>query len=506
MRRERLFDLARIHVEPGDDDHLLLTVDDRVVPVGIDRRDVARIEPAVADREGCLVGTVVVAVHQLWATQDQLARLADRHLAQTSLAVDDLAFDIRIRNADRAGLLLALAIQRVAVRHRRRLGQPVTLDQVRAREGDELLVRLDQQRRRAAHAGVDRAQIVLRRQRRVDDRVVDPRRAAEGLRLVLGDVLQNALELELRLEEHRARRLDGLTHHHREAIHVEERHDRHPDAVAVLNVDVPRAALQRVRDERAVRQHRALAHAGRAAGVLEQRDVVLLHAGVERLGRSIEHLAERHRARIALERLAVAVLFLLREREEGAEDERHLLLDVGDDHVLHVGALASRLRDRVEPRQGDERLRAGVSELVTELGHGVERVAWNDDRAGAQRAVERHDELRRVRQQDRDTVALLHAELAQAVGESPRVIRDRFVGPLRVEEDRRDRVRIALRGIVEEGVHRGIGVDQRRRDALVVVAGPRPPSERSLVLRDDGKTLRHGLPPRPDVVERIGRV
>src|SRR5207247_586811 len=47
VRRERLLDLARVHVEAGHDDHLLLAVDDRHVTVLVDGRDVARVEPAV---------------------------------------------------------------------------------------------------------------------------------------------------------------------------------------------------------------------------------------------------------------------------------------------------------------------------------------------------------------------------------------------------------------------------------------------------------------------------
>src|SRR5581483_9471907 len=181
VRGERLLDLARVHLEAGDDDHLLLAVDDRVVAVLVDGRDVAGVQPAVADRRLRLVGTVVVAVHELRAAQYELARLADAELPLPRLAVDDLALDVRVRDPDRPDLLLPLPVERVAVRDRRRLGEAVPLDEIRAGELDELPMRLDQQRRRTRDARLDGAQVVLLRERRVDDRVVDARRAAEGV-------------------------------------------------------------------------------------------------------------------------------------------------------------------------------------------------------------------------------------------------------------------------------------------------------------------------------------
>ena len=157
------------------------------------------------------------------------------------------------------------------------------------------------------------------------------------------------LELELRLEDHRGGGLDREAHHDREPVHMEEGHDREHPVLAVPQVREPGTALQRVRDERAVRQHRALRDSRRAAGVLEHREVVRPGAGVEARRRRGEHLAEGDRAGIARERLAVPVLLLAREREEDAQDRRHLLLDVRDDHVRDAGSGPGRLHHGVEP-------------------------------------------------------------------------------------------------------------------------------------------------------------
>ena len=53
---EDLLDLARVDVVAAPDDQVFLAVDDEVVAVGVDPRQVAGAEPAVADRLGGRVG------------------------------------------------------------------------------------------------------------------------------------------------------------------------------------------------------------------------------------------------------------------------------------------------------------------------------------------------------------------------------------------------------------------------------------------------------------------
>ena len=45
MRHEHVLDLARIHVEAAAQDHVLLAIDDRQIPVGVELADVAGPEP-----------------------------------------------------------------------------------------------------------------------------------------------------------------------------------------------------------------------------------------------------------------------------------------------------------------------------------------------------------------------------------------------------------------------------------------------------------------------------
>ena len=53
------------------------------------------------------------------------------------------------------------------------------------------------------------------------------------------NVLQEMLEVELGLEDHRRRGLDSEAHDHGEPVHVEERHHRHRRAGAVAKVREP---------------------------------------------------------------------------------------------------------------------------------------------------------------------------------------------------------------------------------------------------------------------------
>src|SRR5437868_8922224 len=108
VREQDLVDLTRIHLEPRDDDHLLLAIDDAEVAVPVHPDDVTGEEPAIAENAGGLFRALPVAVHEIRPAQTQLPRLAGGHLARSGLDVDDLAVDVGERQADRPGLADAL--------------------------------------------------------------------------------------------------------------------------------------------------------------------------------------------------------------------------------------------------------------------------------------------------------------------------------------------------------------------------------------------------------------
>src|SRR5919107_5576749 len=100
MLVEHLFDIPRIDLEAARVDDLLLAVDDVEVAVVVHASDVARVQPAVAQRVRCLLGHLPVAPHHLWTFQDELPRLPCRHLLLARLDVHDLYISTGNRDPD----------------------------------------------------------------------------------------------------------------------------------------------------------------------------------------------------------------------------------------------------------------------------------------------------------------------------------------------------------------------------------------------------------------------
>src|SRR5262244_954428 len=98
-----LFNLARIDVEPRDQDHVLLPLDDVEVPILVHPRDVARVKPGPApvmvlpERPRRFLRLLPVTAHYLGTSDDQLARLADRHVALAGFQIHNSGFRVGIR-------------------------------------------------------------------------------------------------------------------------------------------------------------------------------------------------------------------------------------------------------------------------------------------------------------------------------------------------------------------------------------------------------------------------
>src|SRR5262249_42005886 len=120
---QRLLNLARIDVVAGDDDHVLLAVHDRDVAILVHRREVAGVEPAVAQGLGGRLRLLPIALHNVLAATDELAYHARRHLA--AVCVHDLDLDAGNRLAH--GSWLGDGASGVACYDWRGLGQTVPL-------------------------------------------------------------------------------------------------------------------------------------------------------------------------------------------------------------------------------------------------------------------------------------------------------------------------------------------------------------------------------------------
>lgn len=275
---------------------------------------------------------------------------------------------------------------------------------------------------------------------------------------------------------------------------MEHREDRVDDALRpVRDVGDPRARLRGVRDEVAVRQRRTLRIAGRAARVLEQRDIVEAWPGhVVKDPVVSEELLPRHRpGHRRRERGPRLPRLADREPQHRAHPPRHRVRHVdGDDRRLDVLWEVLDGLDDFVPR--DRELRPVVLELVAQLARRVERVVLDDDRAKTQDRVERGDVLRAVREHDRDRVARADAELSEPLGGAIDLLAQLRVGRLGAEELECDvRVAVARDRIVDEVRERRPRLLDLGRNSRRVVADPGP---RRHVLRHGNHHTRAHFP------------
>ena len=173
-----------------------------------------------------------------------------------------------------------------------------------------------------------------------------------------------------------------------------------------------RRRLQRIGHHVAMGQYRGLGYAGRAAGVLQERDVGPgdLHRREIRPATQLEHLVETHRLRQRVGRDLLAHV-AQHEIDERRLREAEPVADAGDDDMPQR-RLVEHFRDNVRCLlEHDDRARAGILELVDELAMRVERVRVDDRKPGAQCAEYADRVLQQVRHHQRDALARLRARL-----------------------------------------------------------------------------------------------
>ncbi len=168
----------------------------------------------------------------------------------------------------------------------------------------------------------------------------------------------------------------------------------------------PCVDLAQVGDHVAMGQHRALGHAGGAAGVLKKGDVV-------RLDGRVGERAPRAQGQRAIEPHGVgqtkggngAPDVAHRRIDQRALDAAQLIASAGDDDEFERRPVGRLLDRGGEVLENDDRLRAGIGELVFELARRIERVAVDDHIARAQRAERGDRILQQVRRHQRDAGA-----------------------------------------------------------------------------------------------------
>ncbi len=105
---DRVFHLAREHVETGDDHDVLGPVDQREPAVGPGHRDVARVQPAVDEYRVRGFGIVPVPGEHVRAPHDDLARIVGER--RVAVVVEQPHLDARQRRTD--GARAALRVDR----------------------------------------------------------------------------------------------------------------------------------------------------------------------------------------------------------------------------------------------------------------------------------------------------------------------------------------------------------------------------------------------------------
>jgi len=169
---------------------------------------------------------------------------------------------------------------------------------------------------------------------------------------------------------------------------------------------VPGVGLQHVGHEVAMQQHRALADARGAAGVLQHRDVLGTDPGRPERGAAPDgdRVVEAHGAGQVEGRhhLLHAPHHVV---DDGALDQAQHVTHGRENHLLRGHRVQHVLQRGGEVLDDDDGLGARVLQLVLELARRVERVHVDHHQARAQQARHHHRVLRHVGHHDRDAIA-----------------------------------------------------------------------------------------------------
>ena len=374
------------------------------------------MQPAVRrDHFDGLVLALPVTAHHLWTFDADFADLAGaEHLAVVVLNARPGGGD---RHADRA--VVFGQIERVHAGGGRSLGQPVGLDQSTLCHFFPFFRHCSLHCHAAAERQAQVGEIECVESGRVEQAVEQRIDAGEHAEPHFRQFLDEARHIA-RIGDQQAHAAELDEH---EAIRgqckdVIQRNRGDHDLLADSEVAAePGAGLQHVRDHVAMGQHRALGHARGAAGVLQERDIVVTDFDVRR------RLQAAERQRVVETHFVVDLvwrhhLFHVPHDEVGDQRFRETehVAERGRDYVLDHRCLRQNLRQRCgEVVEHDDGARAGVVQLMLELARGVKRVGVDHRKSGTQDAERRDRVLQHVRQHDRDAVALAELEVVEQV-------------------------------------------------------------------------------------------
>jgi len=231
---------------------------------------------------------------------------------------------------------------------------------------------------------------------------------------------------------------------------------------------VPGLALQQVGHQVAVQQHGAAADARRAAGVLQQRDVVGagIGLGADQRPPVRDGVGEGNRTRQIEGRHQPA--HATRQVVDHGPLDRPEQVARGRDDDRAQGQLRQDLLQRVgDVLQDHDRPGAGVAQLVLERARREQRVDVDDDQPRPQDGGDGHRDLGDVGQHHRDPVTALEPLLLQPGRQRPREVIDALVADVAPEKAERRLRGMALEAAVQQRDERPAvtGVDLGRHAA-----------------------------------------
>ncbi|MDT4847828.1 hypothetical protein FQZ97_819010 [compost metagenome] len=211
--------------------------------------------------------------------------------------------------------------------------------------------------------------------------------------------------------------------HHRhavkgEGVDVVQRQRRDEYLAAFVEVGAhQRLALQHVGDQVAVREHRALGHAGGTAGVLQHGDITAGRVGFgDRLAAALgQGIGELDGIRQVVGRHHLLHVLDHAVDQQALEWRQHVT-DFGDDDGLDAGLRQHLLGQMGHVGQADQGFGARIVELVLHFPRGIQRVGVDHDQPGTQGAEYRNRVLQDVRQQHGNAVARLQVGVLLQIG------------------------------------------------------------------------------------------
>eukprot|EP00968_Pinguiococcus_pyrenoidosus_P013563 scaffold1228_cov246-Pinguiococcus_pyrenoidosus.AAC.23 len=283
MRQQQGLELRRGDLHALVLDELLASVGDVQEAIFVEVADIPGAHVAVGrERLFGVLGTIQVALHDLWPLDDDFAGLIGKeHFLR--LGVDDSAAGVGHELADASAAGARIRVVDDGARGAQLGHAPSLLDDHARELAGKCGFLLGPQRRGCGHERPQGAQVELG-DGRVREKPVHDRRhhVRPGDFLVL-DGLEEVHEVELGREQNAAPLHQTDAKPHAEAVDVEER-QREVEGLAALRIlRVCWARLVNVGDQIAVREHDSLRQARRAAAEGKQREVF----GLGRVGKEL---------------------------------------------------------------------------------------------------------------------------------------------------------------------------------------------------------------------------